>query len=266
MHEFSTIDGFAEITESLAEMIKYVANEPSVGLFYVQQHTQNAVSNVINLKDNITKKSHETTLHTEDLEDSITMVKSMKDCGFSIADEMIRDIKISLSTISARQPKRGLIHNPISGSQLGRNRSWGPSAWGHNGVQQENRKSSYYLSTVFKNAKERASNFKWPQLDSKESAPTPDDKLLSFPNTSQLVASASTSLSLPDMESDELPLSSQATDELQAEDEQVEMNLPHQNIFSLSGNYDDFKADKEAKLEEWLGGSGEHSDKLQEGK
>ncbi|GMQ07530.1 hypothetical protein CsSME_00051683 [Camellia sinensis var. sinensis] len=36
MHELSTVDGFVEVTESLAEMIKYVANEPSVGLFYVQ--------------------------------------------------------------------------------------------------------------------------------------------------------------------------------------------------------------------------------------
>ena len=57
MHGFSMVDGFAEITESLAEMIKYVANEPSVGLFYVQQHTWNAVPNVIRLKNNVVEKS-----------------------------------------------------------------------------------------------------------------------------------------------------------------------------------------------------------------
>ncbi|KAL7168624.1 hypothetical protein ACSBR2_038960 [Camellia fascicularis] len=81
MHEFFTVDGFVEVTESLAEMIKYVANEPSVGLFYVQQHNQYAVPNLINLMNNVMEKSRELTLHTEDLEDSITMVRSMKDCG-----------------------------------------------------------------------------------------------------------------------------------------------------------------------------------------
>ncbi|CAL5439235.1 unnamed protein product [Camellia sinensis] len=125
MHEFSTVDGFVEVTESLAEMIKYVANEPLVGLFYVQQHTQNAVPNLINLKNNVMEKSRELTLHTEDLEDSITMVRSMKDCGFPIADEMIGDIKKSLAIISTKQPKRGLIHNPSSGFQMGRTSSWG---------------------------------------------------------------------------------------------------------------------------------------------
>ncbi|KAH1191483.1 hypothetical protein GmHk_20G058734 [Glycine max] len=33
MHEFSIVDGFVEISECMAEMTKYVVNEPSVGLF-----------------------------------------------------------------------------------------------------------------------------------------------------------------------------------------------------------------------------------------
>ncbi|XP_028119525.1 uncharacterized protein LOC114317035 [Camellia sinensis] len=105
MHELSTVDGFVEVTESLAEMIKYVANEPSVGLFYVQQHTQNAVPNLINLKNNVMEKSWGLTLHTKDLEDSIAMVRSMKDCGFPIADEMIGDIKKSLAIMGNRYVK-----------------------------------------------------------------------------------------------------------------------------------------------------------------
>ncbi|KAL6006686.1 hypothetical protein ACLOJK_032179 [Asimina triloba] len=38
------------VNECLAEMIKYIANEPSVGLFYVQQHTQNAIPNLVHIK------------------------------------------------------------------------------------------------------------------------------------------------------------------------------------------------------------------------
>ncbi|KAG8651125.1 hypothetical protein MANES_07G133148v8 [Manihot esculenta] len=251
-------------------MINYVANEPSVGLFYVQQHTQNAVPNVINLKNNIKEKTHETILHTEDLEDSIAVVRSMKDCGFPIADEMIRDIRASLALMSERQPRRGLLHSATSGFQIGRTRSWGPSTWGHNRIEQESRRTSNYLSSVFKTAKETASNFKWPQFEPKDSMPTAAEKLQSHNNSSELVASASTSSSLPDMESDEqadsMPLPSQAADDLQAEDEQVEMNLLPPKVMSLLENYDEFKADKEAKLEEWLGETGEIQDKLQEDK
>ncbi|MDD0148562.1 hypothetical protein PSY31_23015, partial [Shigella flexneri] len=83
--------------------------------FYVQQHIQNSAPNLVNLKNNVAEKSNDTAFHTEDLEDSITMLSSMKECGFPIADEMIRDIKKSLSIISTKQPKRGLLRNSSSG-------------------------------------------------------------------------------------------------------------------------------------------------------
>ncbi|CAK7325411.1 unnamed protein product [Dovyalis caffra] len=268
MHGFSAVDGFVEINESLAEMIKYVANEPAVGLFYVQQHTQNAVPNVIRLKNNVVEKSRETNLHTEDLEDSITMMKSMKECGFPVADEMIRDIRKSLATMSTKQARRGLINNPAAGFQMGRAGSWGPSTWGRNGdgAGKDGKRTSNYISTVFKSAKEKASNFKWPQLDSKESITNQAEKLLSYPISSQVVTS--TSSSLPEAEADEPPLSSRTVDgqRLDEEQDQSGVNLPHHKILLVTENYDDFKANKEAKLEEWLGGTADNLDKLQEGK
>lgn len=252
MHGFSTGDGFVEITECLAEMIKYVANEPSVGLFFIQQHTQNAVPNLIILRNNVVDKSRETTLHTEDSEDSLTMLRSMKEFGFPIADEMIRDIKKSLLVMTKKQPRKGLIHDSRSAFQTERTSSWGPASWGRTedyGLQDS--ESNSYFSSVFKSAKQKASNFKWSQLDSKESVQTKDEKLMSYPNPPPSVASvASTSSSRQDVEADELPLSVPFTDE----PPQTETNIssPPHNLSSLSHNYDDFKADKEAKLEEWL--------------
>lgn len=258
LHEFSTVDGFVEITECLAEMIKYVANEPSVGLFYVQQHTQNAVPNVITLKNNVVEKSREMTLHTEDSEDSITIVRSMKECGFPIADEMIRDIKKSLVIMSTKQPRRGLIHNPISGFQIGRTSSWGPTAWGRGAVyaQEDNGRREGYFSAVLKSAKHKASNFKWPQLDPKGSTQTEGEMLLPYPTPTLSMASASTSSSLPDVEVDELPLSSRIEDEaLQEEEEESVVSFPSHNLSPVSDTFDNFKADKEAKLNEWLEGT-----------
>ncbi|PIA26001.1 hypothetical protein AQUCO_10100001v1 [Aquilegia coerulea] len=108
MDGISTADGFVEVNNNLAEMIKYVANEPSVGLYYVQQHTHNALPNLLRLQDRIADRSREATLHTQDLEESIVMVDSMKQCGRSIADDMLNDIKKSILLMSTSQPKRGL--------------------------------------------------------------------------------------------------------------------------------------------------------------
>ncbi|XAR52333.1 hypothetical protein NMG60_11020335 [Bertholletia excelsa] len=255
MHEFSTADGFAEITESLAEMIKYVANEPSVGLFYIQQHIQNSVPNLVNLKAHACEKSHEMSLHTEDLEDSITMVRSMKECGFPIADEMIKDIKKSIAIISTKQPKKGLINSPRLGFQVGRTSSWGPSTWGRSAsyAQQDGERTGNYLSSVLKSAKERASNFKWPQLDYGESKQSSGEKLKFYPSPPLPVAATSMGSIIPDVLVEELPLSSQIDNELEEEESSVDEGPSHDKLLSLSENYDEFKADREAKLEEWLG-------------
>ncbi|PKI34903.1 uncharacterized protein LOC116195908 [Punica granatum] len=254
---FSAVDGFVEITESLAEMIKYVANEPSVGLFYIQQHTQNAVPNVINLKNKVGLKSHETTLHTEDAEDSIAMVKSMKDCGLPIADEMIADIKKSLSIMSVKQPKKGLI-SPASSFQMGRSRSLGPSSWGWSNDPEDGERKGGYFSSVFKSAKQKAGNFRWPQLDHKGPMQMKDEKEeKSMSNSNEMLLSSSSTL--PGGESDELPLSSQVTDELpegEGEGETTEDSVVHNPPLPFSEEYDSFKANREAKLEEWLEGNG----------
>ncbi|KAI3458933.1 hypothetical protein Pfo_015596 [Paulownia fortunei] len=248
MHDFSTVDGFVEITENLADMIKFVANEPSVGLFYVQQHTQNAVPNLLNLKNNVVEKSHEAALHTEDLEDSITMLRSMKDY-----------IKKSLSIISTKQPKRGLIYNSSSGF-LGRTSSWSPATWGRNAVysQQDSEKSTGYLSSVFKSAKQRANNFKRPPVESREASQSKGEKL-SFDLSPAIASTSDSPLSIPEAETEDLPMSSEIGRELQ-EESQLSKSLSHQKFLSLYENYDEFKADQEAKLEEWLGGKGNEED------
>ncbi|KAL0298903.1 UNVERIFIED_CONTAM: hypothetical protein Sradi_6550100 [Sesamum radiatum] len=261
MNDFSTVDGFVEISEDLADMIKFVANEPSVGLFYIQQHTQNAAPNLINLKNNVVEKSHETTLHTEDLEDSITMVRSMKECGLPIADEMIGEIKRSLSVISSKQPKRGLIYNSRTGF-LGRTSSWSPATWGRNAVhsQQDNDKSTGYLSSVLKSAKQTANNFKWPEAEPREASQSKGENISSDHAPPFLSATSGPTPPTPEAETEDLPLSSEVGRELQ-EESQLSKSMSHQQFLSLYENFDEFKADQEAKLEEWLGGTGNDKDR-----
>ncbi|CAH8376311.1 unnamed protein product [Eruca vesicaria subsp. sativa] len=175
MHEFSTVDGFAEIDESLAEMIKYIANEPSVGLYYIQQHVRNATPNVLNLSSNVLEKSRETLLHTEDVDDSIDMVRSMKECGSPIVDEMIGDIKSSLALMMPR--RGGVVLN--SRSPWSRSNSTTTTTRGSDYSQDDNGESSGYFTSVFKSAKEKASNIKWPQIDFKE------QKVESSPNVEE---------------------------------------------------------------------------------
>ncbi|KAG8480559.1 hypothetical protein CXB51_024607 [Gossypium anomalum] len=263
MNGFSTVDGFVEITESLAEMIKYIANEPSLGLSYVQKHTRDAVPNLLNLSNRLATKSRQATLHAQDLEDSITMVSSMKQCGFPIADEMIKDITDSLTLISAKQLKRGLIDSTDSSFSMRRTMSWGRMAWvyGSEDVQQD---GSNYFSTMFKSAREKASGFRWPQLESKE----PIEPAVQCPAPTKRVGSASAG-SIPDnfqwpqLESKEpietesqMPVQCQPADKLHGEERKVETDgeVSCESILFVSEDYNDFKADKESKLEPWLEG------------
>ncbi|KAL3520759.1 hypothetical protein ACH5RR_018908 [Cinchona calisaya] len=258
MHELSTADGFVEVSECLAEMIKYVANEPSAGLFYIQQHTQSATLNLVNLKNNVIEKSREMTLHTDDSEDSISFIRSMRECGCLIADEMIRDVTNSLAIMSTKYPKRGLINSSGSAFQLGRTRSWGPVAWGRNpsSPQLDGEKADSYLSNVIKSAKLKASNLKWPQIaSSKESRETKDETPISYPDPSLSDAGASISSSMPEAEAEaeavELPLPNQLAEESQQV--LVDRSMSDEDLLSLANKYEEFKADREAKLEEWLG-------------
>ncbi|WVY98169.1 hypothetical protein V8G54_030320 [Vigna mungo] len=224
MHGFSTVDGFVEISNCMAEMIKYVANEPSAGLFFIQQHTQNAVPNIMKLKKNVSDKSRETTLHTEDLEDSVTMVRSMKDCGFPIADEMIVDIKKSLITITSKKANRWLTHRPTSSFQAQR--------------------ANF--------SKQNSYSPKGPPLDS-----------MGMVNSSAEKPQLHHSVSLPDAsantntfsQADKKPPSSQVEDECRSQPGDI-----GEKLLSVSEKYDDFKACKQAKLEEWLEGTSNNGD------
>jgi len=228
MHGFSTVDGFVEISNCLAEMIKYVANEPSAGLFFIQQHTQNAVPNIMKLKKNVIDKSRETTLHTEDLEDSVTMVRLMKDCGFPVADEMIGDIKKSLLTMTSKQPNRWSTHRSTSNFQTQRANS---AVYTTEGSETRGN----YFSSVFNYSKQNTNSHSCTEK------PLPD-------------ASANTNAS---SQADKQPPSSQVEDESQPGPSDI-----GEKLSSISEKYDDFKASKQAILEEWLEGTsnnGEHS-------
>ncbi|CAN1238321.1 hypothetical protein LINGRAPRIM_LOCUS2082 [Linum grandiflorum] len=231
----------------MAEMMTYVANEPSVGLFYVQQHVQNAAPNVISIRKAVADRSNETSLNTQDLEDSITVVRSMKECGLPIANEMIKDIRKSIAVMSEKQQRRGgLGPRSSSGFLMRRAGSTEPPTRGDSDVA---KKSGYYFSSMFKTAKERASGLKWPPIDLKDTMPSVSPL--------QFTESSSTSSSAVVAEADELPLSSQT-----AEDTAEELQTETKNAKSVPEDYDVFNADKQAKLEEWLLETAGSGDKL----
>ncbi|XP_010673017.2 uncharacterized protein LOC104889484 [Beta vulgaris subsp. vulgaris] len=245
MCELSAADGFVEINENLGDMIKYVANEPSVGLYYIQQHAQNAVPNIIRLKKNVLEKSHEVSLHTEDLEDSIAMTRTMKEFGSPVFDEMIRDIKASLTIMSTKEPVRGVIPQRRNSSyHAGGASSWGPATWARTtgSTQNEGERPGSYFSSVFKSAKEKSGYLKWTrasELDVKEPLPSR--------------SSSSTQVE----ETDELPISSQVEDEgVAGGSGNLSIDGKSQLILPKEKEYNELKADKEARLEEWLEGSG----------
>nr|XP_021852037.1 uncharacterized protein LOC110791591 isoform X2 [Spinacia oleracea] len=152
------------------------------------------------------------------------MTRTMKECGSPIIDEMISDIKASLSIMSTKQPVRGVIQRRTSSyHQVGSN------TWARSAVSNQNdvERSGGYFSSVLKSAKEKAANLTWPQ-------PLPSGSNQPLPSGSNQVE-----------ETDELPISSEVSLTM---DGKSQLTLPEEIEF------DEFKADREARLEEWLDG------------
>ncbi|CAA7392044.1 unnamed protein product [Spirodela intermedia] len=241
MYGFSAADGFVDVNQGVEDMIRYLANEPSLGLFYVQQHAQNAMPNVLDLNDKILEKTHNTMLQTEDLEDSICCVKSMSECGFHIVDEMVKDINKSLHIMSTSRPRKGLLRSSSRGFQVERGNLQAFSSFSEfsgRGQLEVGDGRGGYLSAVFSSVKQKAAMLRWSQIDPMLQSRTPASSSAT-PSSSMgeedpVGAAAPSSL---EMEGDGLPLSSQI------------ITLGDDTV---PDNFEKFKSEQEAKLKEWL--------------
>lgn len=221
-------------------MIKYLANEPSVGLYFVQQHAKKSMPNLLDVKEKVTEKIHDVSLNAEDVEDSINVLRSMTEFGYPLAKEMIKDIQTSLVVISKCQPKRGLIPTatwgPIHQTDVGSSNAAAVTFGSTNNSDPQDRS---YFSTVLSSAKQRAAGFRRPLINQ----PLKVD---------QVVQSPPQSLFAKDFDAEELPLSSS----LQTVNTVIESrNNPgrqDQKIFYPLQAYSKFNNDKEANYEAWI--------------
>ncbi|KAM0945594.1 hypothetical protein DsansV1_C10g0104361 [Dioscorea sansibarensis] len=259
MHDLSPVDGFMDVKEGVDEMIKYLANEPSVGLFFVQQHAQTSMPYLLGVKDKVMEKIHEVTLHTEDIEDSIHVVNSMSECGLSIANDMIQDINRSLLIMSKSQPKRGLIQNPLSGFHTERSSSnWATDSDYYVGSNQDDSKSGgNYITTFFSSAKQKVAGVKWSQPNkglSKTVKFEPHaDPHASNNKITTSAADCGTNQNLVNVDVEDLPLSSNFVNDKHEEQESCGRHLPDADgIPAALDTFDNFKSEQEAKLEKWL--------------
>ncbi|TVU42760.1 hypothetical protein EJB05_09181 [Eragrostis curvula] len=237
----SPADGFLCVKDGVDGMIRYVANEPSVGLYFVQQHARASMPIFLDVKDKLVEKTHEVTLHTEDMEDSICAVRSMAEFGLPLANDMISDINNSLQIMSKAQPKRGLIQNPSWGFQSGKSSGTWDDLGTANGGSSRN-----YLSSMFNTAKQKASSLRWPQPDVTMKDDISENAASSaVPESSQAGGQGA---SWPDTERDELPVSSRLSDGTAA----TNQSMPATDISETVETYNKFKEEQELKLQEWL--------------
>ncbi|XP_042472332.1 uncharacterized protein LOC122054990 [Zingiber officinale] len=149
---YNGLDGFfMNVKEGVDEMIKFLANEPSMGFFFVQKHAHASMPYLLDVKDKVDGKIREVTLHTEDLKDSVCSVESIKEFGIPIVEEMIKDINKSLLILSTSQPKRGLIR------KTNEQDAFAPGGDQHGGS------SRSYFSSFFSSTRQKAAALGQPQ-------------------------------------------------------------------------------------------------------
>uniref|UniRef100_A0ACD6A217 Uncharacterized protein n=1 Tax=Avena sativa TaxID=4498 RepID=A0ACD6A217_AVESA len=250
--DLSPADGFLCVKEGVDEMIKHVANEPSIGLYFVQQHANASMPILLDVKGKVAEKTREVTLHTEDIEDSICAVRSMAEFGLPIADDMIKDINKSLKIMSKTQPKRGLIQNPIWGFQSDKSLEAYDDLGATNGGSSRN-----YLSSMFNTAKQKASSLRWPQSDLTTNDDVSENSVSSTaPESSQAGGHSGSTPS--DAERDDTLISSR----LMANNNAATTNqsVSASDISYTAESYKRFKEEQELKLQEWLRESKEAED------
>ncbi|XP_014756437.1 uncharacterized protein LOC100821022 isoform X2 [Brachypodium distachyon] len=251
--QLSPAEGFLRaVKEGVDEMIKHVANEPSVGLYFVQQHAHASMPILLDVKGKVAEKTREVTLHTEDIEDSICAVRSMAEFGLPIADDMIKDINRSLMMMSKTQPKRGLIQNPTWGFQSGKTSEAWEDVGATNGGSSRN-----YLSSMFNTAKQKASILRWPQPDFSANDDVSEKSGSSAaPGSSKAGRHGASTPS--DAERDDLPVSSRLLGNNNAGT--TNPSLSASDISHMAESYNKFKEEQELKLQEWLRESKEAED------
>ncbi|KAK8934725.1 hypothetical protein KSP39_PZI014902 [Platanthera zijinensis] len=236
MPGLSTADGFMSVKEGVDDMIKYLANEPSVGLYFVQQHAQTSMPYLLDVKEKVVEKIHDVSLHIEDIEDSIDVVRSMTEFGYPLAEEMIKDINTSLLIVSKCQPKRGLILNATSSDQTNSSGSNAASIAFRSNLRNDG--SGGYFSAVLNSAKQKAAGFRLPPIN----YPMKDDQLVLSP----LRSPASDASAPHGAEAEELPVSgSFEIGETRTEPLVGRISNPLRD-------YGEFNNDREANFEAWL--------------
>ncbi|CAK9262646.1 unnamed protein product [Sphagnum jensenii] len=103
----SSVDALQGVHDSVSELVQQVANEPSVGLYFVQQHVHKAVPGLLSVKNKLAEDTQEALLYTENAKDALTAIKTMKECGPPAVNSMISMLTASISLLpSLRHPKR----------------------------------------------------------------------------------------------------------------------------------------------------------------
>ncbi|MCO5568970.1 hypothetical protein L7F22_022674 [Adiantum nelumboides] len=106
-----------DVHEMLMEAMKIVANEPSIGLYFVQQHVHKVVPSLLNVKHQITEARASAVLATAHVKDSLSCIKGMKDCGPLVVKRMIKSLQTASTQIPTNRQSRGsfsqLLPRPI---------------------------------------------------------------------------------------------------------------------------------------------------------
>lgn len=95
------------VHEMITEALTLAANEPSVGVYYVQEHVHKAVPFVLRMKDRITEATGDVDLAMADVKDSLSCIKSMKECGPPVIERMIKMLESASNQIPTNRQSRG---------------------------------------------------------------------------------------------------------------------------------------------------------------
>ncbi|GBG80023.1 hypothetical protein CBR_g30284 [Chara braunii] len=104
---YTSMAALSRLNDRITDVLKQVANEPSVGLYFVQQHVQKAVPQLCNLKKDIKELSYSASYLTDDLMTATSTVRVMKSCGLPVLDHITKTLDTTSTCLAALRSSRG---------------------------------------------------------------------------------------------------------------------------------------------------------------
>ncbi|KAK3287417.1 hypothetical protein CYMTET_5070 [Cymbomonas tetramitiformis] len=112
-------DSLNGVSNSLSDYVKQTANEPSMGLFYMQEHVRKSATNVVEYKKKMEETKQMLDFQRLDVDEALEITKKMKEVGPPAFFRMQASLyRATAAAAACQKDSKGRWRNSLSGGSF----------------------------------------------------------------------------------------------------------------------------------------------------